>query len=67
MDVYCLEFGWMYWWVNASTDYVMEETVAFNLQGANITGIDDDSVRVICRPGESKVVQVDLDRNYSKK
>ena len=65
--LYCLDYGWYYEWVNTSSDYVLEETVAFNLQGAEIRGIEDDAVRVICRPGETKVVQVDLHPNYEKK
>lgn len=47
---------WEY--VNESKGYVLEETVTFNLKNAWIEGFNYDTMKIVLKPGQSKLVDV---------
>jgi len=43
---------------NTSKDYVLDETITFNLKNAWIEGCNDDTMRIILNPGCTKVINI---------
>jgi len=58
--VYALphEKGVSWEYENTSKDYVLDETITFNLKNAWIEGSNDDTMRVILNPGCTKVINI---------